>query len=281
MNDDIFATRYPPGHYYSPLPSAEYVAANRDRIFSPPSLSLQGIDLRGEHQLASLRDLLMDADKLPNYGQSKVGGLRFHLNQLFFVHKDAALYFLMILRLAPQRIIEVGCGHSSHIALDANELYFENFIACSFIEPHPQRFFAELKPEDQCRVNIHAECVQRVGVDIFKALRENDVLFIDSSHVAKIGSDVNYLLFEVLPVLASGVYIHIHDIFYPFEYPEHWIDEGRAWNEAYMLRAFLQYNQSFEIVLFNHYLQLFWPEEFNVHPMLQIGDCGSLWLRRR
>ena len=81
--------------------------------------------------------------------------------------------------------------------------------------------------------------LQDVDLKEFDKLKSGDVLFIDSTHVSKIGSDVNYLFFEILPRLHRGVYIHIHDIFYPFEYPKDWIDEGRAWNENYILRAFL------------------------------------------
>ncbi|MCZ8539210.1 hypothetical protein [Psychrobacillus psychrodurans] len=91
---------------------------------------------------------------------------------------------------------------------------------------------------------------------------EGDILFIDSYHVSKIGSDVNYIIFEILPKLKPGVRIHFHDIFYPFEYPEKWIFEGRFWNRAYLLRAFLQYNQDFIIDLWNNYLILEHKEIF-------------------
>ena len=86
--------------------------------------------------------------------------------------------------------------------------------------------------------------MQDVALSTFSGLRRGDILFIDSSHVAKIGSDVNHLVFTVLPALQSGVLVHFHDIFFPFEYPQAWLAEGRAWNEAYLLRAFLQYRLS-------------------------------------
>jgi hypothetical protein len=88
--------------------------------------------------------------------------------------------------------------------------------------------------------------LQDVDQEIFARLKANDILFIDSSHVAKIGSDVNHLMSEILPILAPGVHIHFHDIFYPFEYPRQWVEEGRAWNEAYLLEAFLSFNSEFE-----------------------------------
>ena len=124
--------------------------------------------------------------------------------------------------------------------------------------------------------------LQDVDLNIFSTLTANDILFIDSSHVSKVGSDVNYLVFEILPRLKPGVYIHFHDIFYPFEYPKRWIcDLGISWNEAYLLRAFLQYNQSFCIALFINYLERFYPEQLrSLVPQSVGGAGGSLWLRR-
>jgi hypothetical protein len=89
-------------------------------------------------------------------------------------------------------------------------------------------------------------------MEIFCGLEENDILFIDSTHVTKINSDVNKIIFEILPKLQKGVLIHFHDIFWPFEYPQTWIREGMFWNEAYILRAFLEYNNSFEIGRWTH-----------------------------
>ncbi|MFI5045941.1 MAG: class I SAM-dependent methyltransferase, partial [Acidimicrobiia bacterium] len=103
---------------------------------------------------------------------------------------------------------------------------------------------------------------------------------IDSTHVSRVGSDVNYEIFEVLPALQPGVYVHFHDIFYPFEYPLQWVEEGRGWNEAYVLRAFLEYNDEFEIVLFNDLLALRAAEKIAREiPLWTRG--GSLWLRKR
>ena len=94
-------------------------------------------------------------------------------------------------------------------------------------------------------------------METFSSLGENDILFIDSSHVSKTHSDVNYLFFEILPRLRAGVYVHVHDVFYPFEYPREWVYQGRGWNEAYLTRAFLQYNSAFTIQLFNSFLERF------------------------
>jgi hypothetical protein len=123
--------------------------------------------------------------------------------------------------------------------------------------------------------------VQEVGLEKFKALRENDILFIDSSHVSKINSDVNYIFFTILPQLHPGVYIHFHDIFYPFEYPKEWIYEGRAWNEIYLLRAFLQHNAVFKIVFFNTFLEYFHAKRFQEDmPLCLKNPGGSVWLKK-
>jgi hypothetical protein len=107
------------------------------------------------------------------------------------------------------------------------------------------------------------------------------VLFIDSSHVSKIGSDVNRLFFDVLPVLAPGVLIHIHDVAGNLEYPRHWLEEGRAWNEQYLLRAFLMYNPAYRIELFSAWL---WNQKTEFIreklPMCARGGGGQLWLRK-
>ncbi|MEJ7607379.1 MAG: hypothetical protein WKF37_14215 [Bryobacteraceae bacterium] len=105
---------------------------------------------------------------------------------------------------------------------------------------------------------------------------------MDSTHVAKTGSDVNTLIFDILPGLNEGVYVHFHDIYYAFEYPREWILQGRAWNEAYMLRAFLQYNDTFQICCWNSYLGAFHSEEFReVMPLFARQPGSGLWLRKR
>ena len=113
--------------------------------------------------------------------------------------------------------------------------------------------------------------LQSIPLAVFEGLESGDVLFVDSTHVTKRGSDVNRIFFEILPALPVGVIIHFHDIFYPFEYPDNWMHEGRGWNEAYLLRAFLEYNDAFEILLWNSML---------VAMGHLTGDGGSIWLQK-
>jgi hypothetical protein len=107
-------------------------------------------------------------------------------------------------------------------------------------------------------------------------------LFIDSSHVAKTASDVNFEIFELLPRLKPSVIVHFHDIFYPFEYPHGWIfDIRRSWNEIYFLRAFLMYNSAFEILFFNDYFACKFPHLTEHGPShFRQNPGGGLWLRK-
>ena len=114
-----------------------------------------------------------------------------------------------------------------------------------------------LDDNDRARTTLIARNLQDVDTEIFGQLSANDILFIDASHVVKTHSDVNHVFFEVLPRLQEGVYIHFHDIFYPFEYPKEWVYQGRSWNEAYLLRAFLQDNSRYSIQLFNSFVEIF------------------------
>ncbi len=123
--------------------------------------------------------------------------------------------------------------------------------------------------------------VEDVPQNEFNVLTANDVLFIDSSHVLKIGSDLSKLFYTVLPQLKAGVIVHIHDIFWPFEYPEEMIREGRFWNEIYFIRSFLQFNDSFEILYFSSFIESQYPDVLKASlPNYSEFSGASLWLRR-
>jgi hypothetical protein len=163
--------------------------------------------------------------------------------------------------------------------LDTNERFFDRSIALTFIDPDPSTVRALLKPDD--RAEIIAAPLQDVPLARFDDLEANDILFVDSTHVAKTGSDVNRILFDILPRLKPGVHIHFHDMFYPFEYPKEWVYEGRAWNEDYFVRAFLEFNDAFEIVLFGTYLIRFHRDWFARHmPLCLENPGGALWMKR-
>jgi hypothetical protein len=160
--------------------------------------------------------------------------------------------------------------------------YFRLETKFTFIEPYPDRLKSLLLRDDIENCSIIDEPVQSVNMDLFRSLNENDILFIDSSHIMKTGSDVNFELFEILPNLKSGVVIHFHDIFSGWEYPDQWIIENnRSWNELYALRLFLMYNNNFEIVYFNDYFWRKSPDKIRETLLSNLSDPGSgIYLRR-
>jgi predicted O-methyltransferase YrrM len=270
----------PAGHFYSPLPSLREVNRARGRLFAPPPEALPGIELNEAAQLALLKEVKRYYGTLP-FPSERAAERRYFYENPAYSYSDAIFLYGMIRHAAPRRIVEVGSGHSSCVMLDTAELFLDGHVDFTFIEPYPDRLLSLLKPEDLGRVKILAQRVQDIALEPFLALERNDILFIDSSHVMKIGSDVHHLLTEILPRLHPGVYVHIHDVFYPFEYPEEWITEGRAWNEAYALRAFLTFNDVFEIVLFNTYLERFHRDIFERDmPLCLKNEGGSIWLQR-
>ena len=237
----------PPGHFYSPIPDPGEVAAHLERRGKRP---LHGIDLdmdamRGVFSDIAARsaDMPFTWDRQPNY--------RYYYGNDQFTYGDAAVLFAMMDRLRPARVIEIGSGHSSALLLDARDsLGIDTYL--SFIEPYPTRLDALLRDADRDGVTVHRKKVQDVPLVTFDALQANDILIIDSSHVAKTGSDVCFEIFEILPRLKPGVRVMIHDMFDGFEYPRQWsVDEGRAWNELYLVRAFLMFNDRVEIEFFN------------------------------
>lgn len=148
----------------------------------------------------------------------------------------------MLRRFQPANIVEVGSGFSTRLMRRAiNEGKLVTRITS--IDPHPN---TSVQPYADEYIRTPVEDVE--AAKILKLLSAGDILFIDSSHAVKTGGDIPYLFLEILPRLGTGVFIHIHDIFLPFDYPEEWVLEDYGWNEQYLVHAFLAYNQSFEIL---------------------------------
>lgn len=271
---------FPPGHFYSAIPSISEVRQNEERIFQIPDC-LPGIDLNEMEQLRLFESFARFYPELP-FGAEKRRGLRYYFENSNYGYSDAICLYAMIRHLRPRKIVEVGSGYSSCVMLDTNELFFDNSISCTFIDPNPQLFLSLIGRADEARIELIPTGVQGADSQLFSSLSAGDILFIDSTHVSKAGSDVNHIVFNLLPLLPSGVFIHFHDIFYPFEYPKEWIcDLGLSWSESYLLRAFLQYNSAFQIAFFNTYLEHFYEERFAERmPLCLKNRGGSLWLRK-
>ncbi|MDX2213330.1 MAG: class I SAM-dependent methyltransferase [Oculatellaceae cyanobacterium bins.114] len=270
----------PPGHFYSPIPSLREIRQDEAQIFASPAKTIPGLELHESKQLHLLEQFVPYYQEMP-FQADQVAGLRYYFENLAYSYSDAILLYCMLRFLKPKRIVEVGSGFSSCLMLDTNDRFFDGSILTTFIEPRPKLLTSLIEGSDRSNVTIIPLRLQDVPLGAFESLEANDILFIDSTHVSKINSDVNRIFFEILPKLASGVYVHFHDIFFPFEYPKAWIYEGRAWNEAYMLRAFLQYNNSFQVVLMNTFMQQFHASFFQTNmPLCLKNPGGSIWIRK-
>jgi len=271
-----------PGHFYSPLPApADTERALRWReaaLAAAGDDELPGVDLNADGQRALAKTLSGFFADVPT---GRTEGWRYHPDNSMYGLADAAVYHAMLRHARPRRVVEVGSGYSSAIALDTADRHLPG-VEFTFIEPYPQRLLGLLTEQDRERCTLLRKPVQEAGMEPYEALAAGDILFIDSTHVSKAGSDVNFLFFEVLPRLAEGVLVHVHDVLWPFEYPAGWLREGRAWTEAYLLRAFLTHNSAFGIELFNSWL---WHREPSlVRELLPaVADQlpGGIWLRRR
>jgi len=281
----VITTRelFPPGHFHSPTPDQKWIRNNRPRLFSQQIDAIPGVDLRDREQLQLFEELVDLFGEFETVDM-QADGWRYvpdAPSNDFFALNCAFLLYAMLRRFRPRRIHEVGSGFSSALMLDVDQCFLDRQTQFTFIEPYPARLESLLRGEDAKRCRILKMPVQDVELQEFTALEENDFLFVDSSHVSKIGSDVNVLLFDVLPLLNPGVLVHFHDIHWPFEYSESFLMEGRYWNESYMLRAFLQYNNAFEVIMFDDYLAQRHATTFQRSlPAFPGGLGGSLWLRR-
>ena len=270
----------PPGHFYSPIPDLAEVKRDESKIFGSVPRNILGIDLRESEQLKLLENFSSYYQSIP-FSPHKTDGLRYYFENPAYSYSDAIFLHCMIRHLKPRKIIEIGSGFSSCATLDTNELFFDGALELTFIEPYPDLLMSLIKEEDKSKIKVIPQRLQDVELSEFETLTANDILFIDSTHVSKINSDVNRIFFEILPILSPGVYIHFHDVFFPFEYPKPWVYEGRAWSEIYLLRTFLQYNNEFRIVLMNTFMEYFHEAFFQENmPLCLKNRGGSIWIRK-
>jgi predicted O-methyltransferase YrrM len=269
----------PPGHYYSPLLDIASLA--------PSSLSMpfdgvecwEHIELCPQEQRIYYEDLLDRFPVLP-FPIQKTDCYRYFTDNEWFILSDAFTLSGIIRKEKPRRIVEIGSGFSSAVMLDTLSQTHES-AALTFIEPFPDRLHSLLSSSDRASSTILMQPVQEVSLSVFDQLDAQDILFIDSSHVAKIGSDVNIILLRILPRLRRGVLVHFHDVFYPVSYPVNWIREGRAWNESIFLRAFLMQNRDFRVMAFNSFAGYSFPELFRDRLAGFLNNTGgSMWLRK-
>jgi len=265
-----------PVHFYKPIPDTQSLP---ETLWTHPS-DLAGVEMNETTQLELLREYIPkfrdEYEQLPTSSPGKDRG--FYVNNTLFGGVDALVAYCMVRHFKPRTIIEVGSGFSSLVLGQAAERNKRAGLIC--IEPFPREFLREGFPGLRSLIE---KKVQDIELEFFSQLESDDILFIDSSHTVKIGSDVNYLFLEVLPRLRPGVIVHVHDIFLPFEYRRDWVlDELRFWSEQYLLQAFLAFNSEFEVLMANSYLNHYYQNDLRVaFPALGSWESGSFWMRRK
>ena len=229
--------------------------------------SLPGINFNIENQIKNLKQLDYKKE-LENLNlKNNSPNFNFNIDNNFFEAGDAEIYYQMIRYHKPKKIIEIGSGQSSLIAMEAinNNKQIDNFITELTCIEH-----FEKKKIKKNGIRVIRKKVEEIDTDIFTDLNKGDILFIDSSHVIKPQGDIVKIFLEILPKLKSGVIIHIHDIFSPRDYLENWLKiENRFFNEQYLLEGILDNSSRYKIMLSLNLLKYdFYKELKNVCPYL-------------
>jgi Methyltransferase domain len=245
--------------------------------------SVSGVVLDGERARLAVEELIgifLDDGFLPP-PKTEQRGMYFTENGGFGL-RDAAVLWGMLRRLRPRRVIEVGSGYSTMAiaaALAASDLQGDR-ARHVVIDPFPQ---VELIGEIARPFELIKRSVTDVHLPEFEKLAANDVLFVDTTHTVTVGGDVTFVILDVLPALRSGVYVHFHDIFLPYEYPRAFFELGYNWAEQYLLQGFLQFNGEFEVLAPLHLLAVEGEEAFSrldaTAPHAS-RECASFWMRR-
>lgn len=272
-------------HFYSPVPDIKELESRG--IWSKKS-KMAGIDIGVDRQLQLVNELGTAFGQECSWPKHQTANsIDFFTHNNSFSYGCAAALHTMIRKFKPKKIVEIGSGNSSKViaaALKRNES--ETGIPAHYriVDPYPNPYVFELGANQ-----VDSKRVELCNPEDFRNLAENDILFIDSSHVVKPGSDVNFLILDVLPNLNPGVVVHFHDISLPYEYPKAYATSPTFrvfWNEAYLLQAFLSGNQDFEVLLMMNLVQEEHMDVFQkAFPHFSLSDnwanSGSFWIRRK
>ena len=263
-------------HYYEPLFNRKYLrhSLRDDR-------NLPAIDFNDKEQLQILEKFDY-TDELLKFPLEKNSNERqYSYNEGAFLSGDAEYLYNMIRLFKPKKIIEIGSGNSTMMAenaIKANCLESAQY-RCEHIciEPYEMQWLSEIG------VSVVRKKVEEVDISLFKELSENDILFIDSSHIIRPQGDVLFEYLEILPILKKGVIIHVHDIFTPKDYLDEWFGQN-FWNEQYLLEAFLSFNENFRIIGATNYLSHKYYDLFSdkcpVFAKQKGREPGSFWIIR-
>ena len=270
-------------HFYQPIPDIKEL---EERNVWDKKSSLNGIDFNSDSFITLLNELSEFSSECVWPDKPTGGESQFYLDNNCFSYGCASALHCLIRKYKPKRIIEVGSGNSSrviNVAINMNLSEGFEIEDYTIIDPYSileQEFFHK-------NTRIIKKQVEHMDTEFFTKLEENDILFIDSSHVCKIGSDVNFEILDVLPLLKKGVLIHFHDICLPAEYPKIYATNPSFrmfWTEQYLLQAFLCCNNKFKTILPMHYIQSELEETFR--EKFPGGDnvknwmSGSYWIKK-
>jgi hypothetical protein len=230
-----------PNHFYWPVPD---VLDLETRDWPPESIPV-GFDLNLDKQLNLLGQLAAQYQSEWSFPDHATTPAEYHCNNGLFEAIDAEMAYCFVRHFKPRQIIEVGGGFSTRIlsaALRANRLNDGMEGELTTVEPFPS-------PGLQGITRLIAARIQDVDLELFLSLRSGDILFLDSSHVVSVGSDVVREYLQILPRLQAGVIVHVHDIFLPSDYPRDAVLSNFCfWSEQYLLEAFLTFNPHFEVL---------------------------------
>jgi len=209
---------FPPGHFYSVIPSITKEYNNNETKF----INLDFNETSHKLILNEIKDFLVNFDK--EFGHTDVSArqnnLQYTLLNGAFEFMDARLLHYFLQKNKPKKIIEIGSGNSTLLTYNTKLMFnLDTDIIC--IEPYPSDYLKKLN--DTGKITLIQSCLENIDLNIFTTLTENDILFIDSSHVLKLDSDVMFYFTKIFPLLNKNVLIHIHDIFFPYDYPLEWI----------------------------------------------------------
>ena len=272
---------WPNGHYYSPVHSLEDLDCYNEVVKESCSEFTKSIPGFSDEELVKNFNTIKKYFKDFNYPEEDDGKSRFYIKNCSYPITDALVLFGMIRNIKPKRIIEIGSGFTSALMMDVNERFFNNKIDMTFVEPYPDLLLSRMSEKDKKKYKVIPKKVQGVSVEVFEKLQSGDILFIDSTHVSKFNSDVNYELFNILPKVKPGVTIHFHDVFDGFEYPLVWLRDGWAWNEDYLLRAFLSGNNNYKVLMMNDYMTRRHSELLlKSYPRYTNNNGGGIWIKK-
>lgn len=263
-------------HYYEPLFDPLQLSAPLDA-----PRELPGLDLNVQGQLAFLAQLTRDAElREGDFGGAGDDPLRFAFGNGMFEAGDAEFLYQFVRARKPGKIVEIGSGHSTRVvraALEANRAETGATAEHVCIEPYANTWLEQMEG-----VRLVRSRVQDCAIDWSRELQAGDLLFIDSSHIIRPQGDVLKEYLEILPRLASGVFVHVHDIYTPRDYPASLvIDRVVFWNEQYLLEALLTDTHRYEVVAALNFLKAgHFAQLQRVCPFLTPGhEPGSFYLR--